>query len=268
MIGYASRTGTRRNLDALRSAGWRLLVSATGDHRTEGFAYALDNGAWSAAGAGGLGTKHEWNKRLFVELVEKLGDGADWVVAPDIVQGGLASLELSMAWLPRLLEQCARVLVPVQDGMEARHVEHIVGERVGLFVGGSADWKEATTLSTWGPLAAARGCWLHVGRVNTTRRVSICTAAGATSFDGTSITMFAKNIRKLDGARRQLGMVADAGPGGVYEPARPRFLPQRDSKPVEVDDERQLALIPRDPDDHDQTATNSIQRCPLPSEDA
>ena len=28
MIAYASRTGTRRNLAALRAAGWRLLVSA------------------------------------------------------------------------------------------------------------------------------------------------------------------------------------------------------------------------------------------------
>jgi hypothetical protein len=38
---YASRTGTRRNLAALRAAGWRLLVSATGVHRHEGFCYML-----------------------------------------------------------------------------------------------------------------------------------------------------------------------------------------------------------------------------------
>lgn len=39
MLGYASRTGTRRNLAALRAAGWRLLVSATGVHRDEGFPF-------------------------------------------------------------------------------------------------------------------------------------------------------------------------------------------------------------------------------------
>ena len=39
MIGYASRTGTKRNLDALRAAGWRLLISATGVHRDEGFPF-------------------------------------------------------------------------------------------------------------------------------------------------------------------------------------------------------------------------------------
>jgi hypothetical protein len=40
IIPYASRTGTRRNLDALRERGWRLLVSASGVLRTEGFRYA------------------------------------------------------------------------------------------------------------------------------------------------------------------------------------------------------------------------------------
>lgn len=37
MVSYASRTGTRRNLAAMRGAGWRLLVSAAGVLRTEGF---------------------------------------------------------------------------------------------------------------------------------------------------------------------------------------------------------------------------------------
>ena len=49
---YASRTGTRRALDLFRSWGWRILVSARGVVRTEGFAYALDNGAWTAHAKG------------------------------------------------------------------------------------------------------------------------------------------------------------------------------------------------------------------------
>jgi hypothetical protein len=35
ILGYASRTGTRRNLAALQGADWRLLVSAKGELRTE-----------------------------------------------------------------------------------------------------------------------------------------------------------------------------------------------------------------------------------------
>lgn len=48
MIAYASRIGTGRDLDALRAAVWRLVVSARGVYRTEGYLYALDNGAWSS----------------------------------------------------------------------------------------------------------------------------------------------------------------------------------------------------------------------------
>jgi hypothetical protein len=39
LTAYASRTGTKQNLDAMRKAGWRLLVSAAGVVRTEGFQY-------------------------------------------------------------------------------------------------------------------------------------------------------------------------------------------------------------------------------------
>lgn len=48
MIAYASHTGTRRNLDALRAAGWRLMASTRGVLRTKGYRYALDNGEWTS----------------------------------------------------------------------------------------------------------------------------------------------------------------------------------------------------------------------------
>ena len=90
MIGYASRTGTRRNLRALRDAGWRLLVSATGVWRTEGMRYAIDNGAWTAHQQG-----RPFDAGLFRGIVGELADGADWIVLPDIVCGGMAMLELA-----------------------------------------------------------------------------------------------------------------------------------------------------------------------------
>lgn len=98
MIAYASRTGTRRNLDALRAAGWRLLVSAKGVLRTEGFArYGLDNGAWTAFQRG-----EPFDDNAFLAAVEQLGESADFVVVPDIVRGGHDSLRFSFRWLERL----------------------------------------------------------------------------------------------------------------------------------------------------------------------
>lgn len=197
-MGYASRTGTARNLDALRAAGWGLMVSATGALRTEGFEpYALDNGAWTAHQQG-----RPFDEGAFSCAVEALGHGAEFVIAPDIVCGGLASLRLSESWLSRLKPFGRRRLVPVQNGMEPADLRALLSADVGIFVGGDTTWKEAT-LPIWGRLARETGCYLHVGRVNSARRILLCQLAGADSFDGTSVSRFAKTINLLDAARRQ-----------------------------------------------------------------
>lgn len=196
-MGYASRTGTRRNLDALRAAGWRLLVSARGVWRTEGFRYALDNGAWTSHQQG-----EPFDAGAFRECVALLGSGADWIAVPDVVCGGLDSLRFSESWLPELAPLGVPLLVPVQNGMSASDVRPLLGPHVGVFVGGDSAWKEQS-LPGWGRLAREVGCHLHVGRVNTARRIKLCAMAGADSFDGTSVSRFAVTIGPLDAARRQ-----------------------------------------------------------------
>lgn len=197
MIPYASRTGTRRNLEAMRSAGWRLILSPAGVLRTEGFPYGLDNGAWSA-----YQQSRSWDEGAFVQAVDLFGAGADWVVAPDIVCGGHASLDLSLRWLPRL-DTCARVLIAAQDGHTPADLAPHLCPRIGVFVGGSTEWKERSAVA-WGRVARARGAYLHIARVNTARRIAICAEAQADSFDGSSVSRYAANLPRLDSARKQL----------------------------------------------------------------
>jgi len=201
MIAYASRTGTKRNLAALKAAGWRLLVSAAGVLRTEGFRYALDNGAWSAYTQG-----RPFDERLFVTALRRLGSGSDWTVLPDIVAGGLASLEMSLRWMRQVLDESERALLAVQDGMTPEDIRPFIGPRVGIFVGGSTEWKLGT-LSDWCALGREKECWVHVGRVNTVRRIFCCSMYGVTSFDGTSASRYALTLPKLDAANRQLPLV-------------------------------------------------------------
>lgn len=201
MVAYASRTGTRRNLAALRAAGWRLMISARGGLRTEGFRYALDNGAWTAFQRG-----EPFDAAAFERAVARLGPDADWIVAPDIVMGGLASLRFSRQWLHRLRRRRAlrdqTFLIAVQNGMEPRHVRRLLGPRTGIFVGGDTSWKLAT-MAMWARLAHARGAICHVGRVNSVRRIRLCAAAGVDSFDGSGVSRFASALPPLDLARRQ-----------------------------------------------------------------
>ncbi len=201
MIAYASRTGTRRNLDALRGAGWRLMVSARGVLRTEGFRYALDNGAWTS-----FQRREPFHEAAFERALAQLGPGADWIVVPDIVMGGLASLKFSRMWLDRLRQRQrladATFLIAVQNGMRSIDVSGLLGPRVGIFVGGDTRWKLAT-MAQWARLAHARGAICHVGRVNSARRIRLCAAAGVDSFDGSGVSRFASALPPLDMARRQ-----------------------------------------------------------------
>lgn len=195
MIAYASRTGTRRNLDALRAAGWRLMVSATGVHRTEGFPYAIDNGAWTA-----FVRRQPWDEAAFLALLEAHGRGADFVVVPDIVAGGLASLRLSESWLARLEGYGQRRLIAVQDGMKPTDVRPLIGPDVGIFVGGADDFKELT-MGAWADLARERGSYCHVGRVNGEPRIRMCGRHGVDSFDGSNASRYAVNLPRLEAAR-------------------------------------------------------------------
>ena len=109
---YASRTGTRRNLDALRTAGWGLLVSRAGVWRTEGFDRICgDNGAWADFRAGRAFDEDAYDR--FLDWLATQPVIADWLVLPDIVAGGLRSLELSCRFFNRCLSVAPLVLIAV-----------------------------------------------------------------------------------------------------------------------------------------------------------
>jgi hypothetical protein len=194
MIPYASNTGTRRNLAALRAAGWRILLTPENPTPRDGLRFAIDNGAFGKGG---------FQPGPFAELIERLGSAADFVVLPDIVAGGLESLALSVSWIPKL-RGLRSLLLPIQDGMTARDVGMVLRQnvQVGLFLGGSTAFK-LREIYGWGMVAHAWKRYYHVGRVNTARRIRLCAEAGADSFDGTSATRYCATLPLLDAARKQ-----------------------------------------------------------------
>jgi len=208
MMGYATYTGTKRNLAALAAAQWRILLtpeswrpSTVKYLRHHGFRYAIDNGAWSA-----YQKKEEWDQELFEKLLKKMGRDADWVALPDVVCGGISSLRRSIAWVPFVLGRTTRALIPVQDGMVDEDVQALLGPRIGIFVGGSTEWK-LRSIPRWAALGIKRRCWVHVARVNTKKRINLCSSVFVDSFDGTSASRFASSLPRLEMARRQLGLI-------------------------------------------------------------
>jgi len=98
---------------------------------------------------------------------------------PDIVAGGLRSLEFSLAWLERLPDWPWYLVV--QDGMRLEEVEPELPSVAGLFLGGTTRFKQSALL--WARLAHAHGKRFHFARAGTLARIELAQRVGADSLD-------------------------------------------------------------------------------------
>lgn len=105
-----------------------------------------------------------------------------FVTARDAVADAATTLLLSEPMLPELRALGYRAALVFQDGLERMTIPWNSFD--AAFIGGSTAWKlgPAWELSAE---AKARGKWVHVGRVNSWRRLRACQTAGVDSVDGT-----------------------------------------------------------------------------------
>ena len=119
----------------------------------------------------------------------RAGISVDFIVCPDIVQGGDRSLEFSMTWATGELLTAPRLALVVQYGMTRESVcyQHPENWFTHLFVGGSVEWKWRTARS-WVNLAHSLGLKCHIGQVGTLARLRTAESLGADSVDSTSFS--------------------------------------------------------------------------------
>ena len=120
----------------------------------------------------------------------------DFVVLPDIVAGGAASLARSLSWLPWLTPTGWPLLFVVQDGMTLEQVEELLPAVSGLFVGGSSEWKWATG-AAWVDLAHRYAKPCHIGRVGTRKRAIWAREIDADSWDSCIPLWSEGNLRRF-----------------------------------------------------------------------
>lgn len=158
-----------------------------------------DNGAYRDWKSG-----KQFNGVQFARDMRRIRYGVDplpdFVVVPDIVAGGLASLEFSRSNRNDVFQlgdrRCPRCYLAVQDGMELVDVRRFLDESIddyqsydGLFVGGTLEWKLASA-PMWIEFAHATGRKCHIGRVGTPDRVAWARSIGADSIDSCLPIMF------------------------------------------------------------------------------
>jgi hypothetical protein len=173
--------GQTRAADLTRRL-WRLGIgecTARGELPPRRRPWFYDNGAFSDWRAG-----RPFDTYAFLRDIKCIHDALDrpeFIVLPDIVGGGLASLEASRHWIP-YVRGLAPLYIAVQDGMQAADLEPLWGKINGLFVGGTLRWKVRTG-GSWVQLARLHGKPCHIGRCGSVRRVRWAMRIGATSID-------------------------------------------------------------------------------------
>ena len=186
---YTCNTSVHKKLNKIKALGLGVLISTHADitfaksflnQDIEGISLALDNGAFANYKNGQPFNEYAFLWHLNQCIFKKVQ--LDFIVCPDIVAGGVKSLEFSLRWADRL--NWNRLALVVQDGMTIDDIPE--DDRFShIFVGGTVDWKWRTA-GTWIKYAHEIGKKCHVGQCGTLSKINHCRDLGADSVDSTS----------------------------------------------------------------------------------
>jgi hypothetical protein len=188
---------------------WRqvgeLILPGAGNHpdslKLEPGRWAMDNGAYSSG----------FEPDTFMRMLQRFygRKGCRFVSCPDVVGDAAATLAQWPFW-SRVIRGVGFVpALVLQDGMLASEVPW---KEIGaVFVGGYMPWKFSPQARELCAYAKARGLWVHVGRVNSRKRIVEAVSMGTDSFDGGQYSMFAdrripEGIADVEGALAQRGL--------------------------------------------------------------
>jgi hypothetical protein len=164
-----------------REAGLGLLIQPmTKQYRSHIPDYALwaaDNGCFTTAGTFDEGRWWQW----LVTMADE--PGCLFATAPDVVGEAQATLDRSAPWLPLIRDLGYPAALVAQDGLEKLPVPW--DDFDVLFIGGSTEWKLGQAAARLTLQAKNRGKHVHMGRVNSGKRLRHADSIGCDTADGT-----------------------------------------------------------------------------------
>lgn len=174
--------------------------------------WGADNGQYAASRPGGRGFDEArwlgWLGALPVAgcLFATLPDVLEWYTDDETGRlfpvGNLdATLELSARYVDQVKGMGFPAALVAQDGLAS--LDQIPFDVDAIFVGGSDAYKLGTEAAGLVAEARSRGLWVHVGRVNSFRRLDYARSIGADSADGT----FLRFCRKADAPAQHARMI-------------------------------------------------------------
>lgn len=144
----------------------------------------VPDGAYWCADNGCFGKGYPGDAAWWRWLVEHPGkDRCRFAVAPDVVGDATATMARSLPWLSRIRSLGIPAAFVAQNGLENLTVPWAALDV--LFIGGDTAWKLGPHARALAAEAKARGKSVHMGRVNSAKRMRYAAAIGCHSADGT-----------------------------------------------------------------------------------
>jgi hypothetical protein len=145
--------------------------------------YAVDNGCFAKG--------EQFDAAAYLDWLAVIGARRDaelclFATAPDVVGDAAATLARSIDFLPKIRAAGLPAAFVAQDGSEADGM--IPWSAIdAVFIGGSTEWKLSPAAAEVVSQAKRRGKWVHMGRVNSLRRLKLAAEWGVDSADGTML---------------------------------------------------------------------------------
>lgn len=164
-----------------------MLSYNAGKQSTKGHTlFAADNGCFAQA--------DKYSDDGFLNWLNRLErKGCLFATAPDVVGDAVATKERAYPMLPRLKKLGFKAAYVCQDGESPNTISW--SEMDAIFIGGSTKWKLSQSAVALVAEAKRHKKWVHMGRVNSFKRMRLAAAIGCDSVDGTYLA-FEPNTRR------------------------------------------------------------------------
>lgn len=166
----------------LRNHELGLMVGLDSNLPKPGWIWAMDNGCFAKTW-----TEEKWKYRLSKDLPRA---GCLFAVVPDVVGDHARTLELFGQYVDFVRSQRYPVAFVAQNGAKPEEVPW--DDFDCLFIGGDNEFKMGDMAFRLAQQARESGKWVHVGRVNSMRRLRLWSPY-ADSVDGTHIAFEPKS---------------------------------------------------------------------------
>jgi len=161
-----------------------FLLTPNMHNRPPAGAWGADTGCFTAAGGDNF-----CPEKYLAWLKSRPVSSCLFATAPDVLADPVTTIARSLPVLPAIRAAGFRAALVAQDGLEKLEVPW--SQFDCLFLGGrpmddpADEWKLSLAAAELVHEAKARGLWVHMGRVNSYRRLKYAAAIGCDSADGT-----------------------------------------------------------------------------------